>query len=58
MDAGTVKVGEVLHTKGSPSRAAGTHGLSQMAGATLTRNDGSRLGPEVELGRGGRGNPE
>ena len=48
----TVKVGEVIHAKGSPSRAAGTHGLSQMAGGTLTRKDGSRIGPEVGIGRG------
>jgi len=39
----TVKVGDRIHAKGSPSRAPGTHGLSQMAGGTLTRPDGSKL---------------
>ena len=50
----TVKVGDVLHAKGSPSRAPGTHGLSQMAGGSLVRKDGSRIGPPPDLG-GGRG---
>jgi hypothetical protein len=52
----TIKVGEVLHAKGSPSRAAGTHGLSQMAGGSLTRKDGSRLVAQNESGRGGQPN--
>jgi hypothetical protein len=52
----TVKIGETIHAKGSPSRAPGTHGLSSMAGGTLTRADGSRLVPESGDGPfGGRG---
>jgi hypothetical protein len=54
----TVKVGDKIHAKGSPSRAPGTHGLSSMAGGTLTRQDGSRLVAESgdsPFGRAGRG---
>ena len=50
----TVKLGEVLHAKGAPSRAPGTHGLSQMAGGVLVRKDGSRLGGEPDLSGRGR----
>ena len=51
----TIKVGDVIKAKGRPSKAPGTHGLSSMAGATVTRADGKSLGPE-DGGRGrGRG---
>ena len=51
----TVKPGDKIHAKGSPSRAAGTHGLSSMAGGTLTRPDGSRLVAESGDSPFGRG---
>jgi hypothetical protein len=51
----TVKPGDRIHAKGSPSRAPGTHGLSSMAGGTLTRPDGSRLVAESGDSPFGRG---
>jgi hypothetical protein len=50
----TVKAGDFIKATGRPSKAPGTHGLSSMAGATVTKADGSKLGPESPLGRGGR----
>jgi hypothetical protein len=53
----TIKVGDEIKATGRPSKAPGTHGLSSMAGATVTRADGKSLGPE-DAGRGrGRGTP-